>query len=152
MLSLSSKSPIGYIEVRAFSHATEDEEKVVSAIRKVLPDELCAQIVFRRINLSGHHGNPIISLETKLSDRQVIGLVLSKIGKSLSSLDKEMLEREINLHLEKRDFYLRFDKQLAACSGELRLSAIDPIRLKMHFNNKTSDEIVDLSRESGLLP
>jgi hypothetical protein len=149
---LSSKFPIGYIEVRVFSHATEDDEKVISTVRKVLPEELSVAAVFQKSSLTGHHGNPIIILETKLTDKQALPLVLARIGKNLSSLDKETLEQEIKLHLEKRDLYLRFDKQAAACSGELKLASVDPIHLKIHFKNKTADEIIDLSRESGLLP
>ena len=149
---MSSRLPIGYIEVRVFAHATEDEEKVISSVRKILPDELSNSATFQKKSLTGHYGNPIISLETKLTDKQVLPLVLVKIGRNLDSLDKELLEREIKLHLEKRDLFLRFDKQAAACSGDLKLSALDPIHLKIHFKNKTTDEIVDLSRESGLLP
>lgn len=148
---MSSKFPIGYIEVRVFSHATEDEEKVISAAHKVLPEELSTGAAFKKNSLTGHHGNPIIIFETKLIDKRALLLMLLKIGKSLSSLDKETLEREMKLHLDKRDLYLRFDKQAAAFSGELKLSSVDPIHLKIHFKNKTSEEIVDLSRESGLL-
>ena len=149
---MSSKFPIGYIEVRVFSHATEDEEKVISAVRKILPDELSVDAGFQKSSLTGHHGNPIISLETRLTDKQALSLVLDRIGKKLSSLDKETLDQEIKLHLEKRDLYLRFDKQAAACSGELKLASVDPIHFKIHFKNKAADEIINLSRESGLLP
>jgi RNA binding exosome subunit len=57
----------------------------------------------------------------------------------------------MKLHLEKRNLYLRFDKQ-SAFMGELRFSSNDPIRFKIHFKNKTSEEIMEICRETGLLP
>ena len=62
----SSKYPIAYIEIRVFSHATEDIEKVETAIRNTLPETLATEIVFSKTNLNGHHGNPITIVEAKL--------------------------------------------------------------------------------------
>jgi RNA binding exosome subunit len=148
---VSSKAPIGYIEVRVFAHATEDEAKVIAAVKNTLPEELQNIVPFQKSSLSGHHGNPISVIEGKILDKPALPLVLDKIGRGLGSLDKEMLEREIKLHLDKRNLFLRFDKQ-AAYLGELRFSSIDPIHFRIHFKNKASEEIMDILRKSGLLP
>jgi len=148
---VSSKPPIGYITVRVFSHATEDPEKVLAAVRNTLPDELGLDVVFQKTALTGHHGNPITLFEAKLVDKQALPAALKKIGKCLTPLDKETLSSEIKLHLEKSNLFLRFDKQRAFL-GELRFSSNDPIHFKIHFKNKTSEEIVELCREKGLLP
>ena len=148
---VSSKPPIGYITVRVFSHATEDPEKVMTAVRNTLPEELSADVTFQKTVLTGHHGNPITLFEAKLVDKQVLPAALEKIGKCLTTLDKEMLNGEIKLHLEKSNLFLRFDKQRAFL-GELRFSSVDPIHFKIHFKNKTAEEIVELCRQKGLLP
>ena len=151
MPSKPSKPPIGYVNIRVFAHATEDPERVMSAVRNTLPEELGKSAVFKKTGLTGHHGNPIMLIEVELSDRQTLMGVLEKIGNSLISLDKETLNQEISLHLEKGNLYLRFDKQRAFL-GELRFTSNDPIHFKVHFRNKTFDEIVEICRVAGLLP
>jgi RNA binding exosome subunit len=148
---VSSKPPIGYIDVRVFAHATEDEEKVLTSVRNILPEEMSHDTIFQKNSLSGHHGNPILVFETKLADKQALPLVLDKLGKNMHSLDKETLMRDLNLHLEKRNLYLRFDKQ-AAYLGELRFTSNDPIHFKIHFKNKSPEEIVEICKKTGLLP
>jgi RNA binding exosome subunit len=148
---VSSKPSVGYIDVRVFAHATEDAEKVLAAVRNILPVELGEGAVFKKTLLTGHHGNPIVLFETKLADKQLLPGVLRKIGAGLPVLDKETLESDLKLHLEKRNLYLRFDKQFAF-QGEVRFSQNDPIHFKIHFKNKSFEEIVEICREAGLLP
>ncbi|MCW4054037.1 MAG: hypothetical protein NWE84_03840 [Candidatus Bathyarchaeota archaeon] len=148
---MSFKPSIGYIDVRVFAHATEDAEKVLNAVRNILPAELSENAVFQKDRLTGHHGNPILLFETKLTNKQALPGVLLKIGSGLAVLDKEMLESNLKLHLEKRNLYLRFDKQ-SAFQSEMRFSHNDPIHFKIHFKNKTFEEIVAICREAGLLP
>jgi RNA binding exosome subunit len=137
--------------MRVFAHATENSEKVITAVRNLLPTEFSESVVFQKTMLTGHHGNPIILIEAKLEDKQLLPVALQKIGGNLTSLDKEHLENDIKLHLEKRNLYLRFDKQFAF-QGEVRFSQNDPIHFKIHFKNKTFDEIVAFCRNVGLLP
>ena len=148
---MSFKAPVGYIDVRVFAHATEDPEKVLAAVRSTLPKELSANIAFRKTSLTGHHGNPLILFEAKIVDKRALPVVLEKIANCLGVLDKETLNSEIKLHLEKRNLYLRFDKQ-SAYLGELKFSSNDPIHFKIHFKNKTREEIMEICRETGLLP
>jgi RNA binding exosome subunit len=148
---VTSKTPIEHIQIRVFAHATEDPEKVLTAVRNTLPEELNANASFQKTSLTGHHGNPITLFETKLTDKEALPTALEKIANDLSTLDKENLNSEINLHLEKRDLYLRFNKQ-SAFMGELRFSSNDPIRFKIHFKHKTPEEIMEICRKIGLLP
>ena len=137
--------------MRVFAHATEDPEKVLTAVRNLLPEELSESIIFKKTSLTGHHGNPITLFRTKLTDKQALPTALKKIGSGLITLDKEALEANIKLHLEKRNLYLRFDKQ-SAYQNEVRFSQNDPIHFKIHFKNKTAAEIAEICRNAGLLP
>jgi RNA-binding protein len=149
--STENSKPVGYIDIRVFSHATEDQAKVETATKNLFPTELTEELVFQKTALSGHHSNPIIMLTAQLKDRKLLPGALQKLGAGLSSLDKEQLNEEINLHLEKGNLYLRFDKQ-AAFMGQPKLTQNDPIHVKVHFKDKTNDEVVELAKQFGLLP
>jgi RNA binding exosome subunit len=148
---MSTKPPIAYIDIRVFAHATEDPDKVQTAVRNLLPTELSEILVFDIQGCTGHHGNPIVLFTSKLTEKKLLPKALEKIGKELGALDKEELDREIKLHLEKGNMYLRFDKQ-SAFFGSLKLTQNDPIHLKIHFKNKTTQEIMEISKQTGLLP
>ena len=110
---MSSKPPIAYIDIRVFAHATEDPDKVQTAVRNLLPPELAETILFEKSPTTGHYGNPIILFTASLTDKKLLPLALQKIGSSLSSLDKEQLLQDLKMHVEKGNLYLRFDKQSA---------------------------------------
>ncbi len=147
----SSKPPIDYVDIRVFAHATEDLEKVLNAVRNLLSDDLAQTAVFEKNDLTGHHGNPIILFNSSLTDKKALPNLLEKIAAGLSALDKETLDHDLNLHLEKRNLYLRFDKQ-SAYTGTYKFAQNDPIHIKIHFKNKTFNEIVEICRKTGLLP
>ncbi len=142
---------VGYIDIRVFSHATENQAKVETATKNLFPENLSETLIFEKTSLFGHHSNPIILLTAKLSDRKLLPTALQKLGADLSALDKEQLNGDIKLHLEKGNLYLRFDKQ-AAYLGQPKFTQNDPIHVKIHFKNKTNDEIIELAKQSGLLP
>ncbi len=148
---MSSKFPIAYITIRVFSHATEDTQKIETAIRNTLPEQLSTDLAISKLSLTGHHGNPIVIYEAKLTNRQALPSALDKIAADLSSLDKEQLSSELKQHIEKTNLYLRFDKQNAYL-GILKLGTNDPIHFKIHFKNKTAEEIMELCQKAGLLP
>jgi RNA-binding protein len=148
---MSSKAPTGYVELRVFVHATEETEKVLTAVRNLLPEELAQSILFEKTSASGHHGNPIILFTSTLSDKTELQIILQKMGSGISVLDKDYLQRNLSLHLDKRNLFLRFDKQ-SAFLGAFKFTQNDPIHVKIHFKNKSLAEIMILLQETGLLP
>ncbi|MCL6579622.1 MAG: hypothetical protein K6T73_09605 [Candidatus Bathyarchaeota archaeon] len=148
---MPSKIPIGYIDVRVFAHATEDVDKVLNAVHNTLPAEVIENVVIKRTNLTGHHGNPIILLETRIKEKNAVQAVFEKLSSALSILDKEQLSGEIKEHLDKGNLYLRLDKQ-SAYLNEIKLSRADPIHLCIHFQKSNPEEIVNVCRKFGMLP
>lgn len=148
---LSSRNPIAYVDMRAFAHATEDLDKVMTAIRNTLPSESVGTVILKKITLTGHHGNPIVLFETRIKERNTVQAVFEKLSSGLGIFDKELLSGEISQHLEKGNLYIRLNKQ-SAYLNELKLSQTDPIHLKIHFKKHKSEEIVDICRRFGLLP
>jgi RNA binding exosome subunit len=137
--------PVAYIEIKFFAHATEDLEKVMEAARNILPHDRLEEIEFEKDSLSGHHGNPIVFFEAKLV-KDVIDSVFSRLG----TLDKEMLRREIEMHVEKSSLFLRLDKQ-AAFQGVVKLGTADPIHLRVRFRKGKIEEVIKICEELGIL-
>jgi len=148
---LSSKIPIGYIDIRVFAHATEEVDRVLNAVRNVLSPELIDVVVFKKTNLTGHHGNPIILFETRIKEENAARTVFEKLSLGLSTLDKGLLDSEIDQHLDKGNLYVRLDKQ-SAYLNELKLSSADPIHFRIHFKKHSQEEVIDVCRKFGLLP
>jgi len=148
---LPSKIPIGYIDIRVFVHATEDVDKVLNAVRNILPPELMDVITFKKTNLTGHYGNPIVLFETRIKEKNDVQAVFDKLSLGLSTLDKELLNSEITQHLDKANLYIRLDKQ-SAYLNELKLSSGDPIHFRIHFKKHGQEEVIKICKKSGLLP
>jgi RNA binding exosome subunit len=147
---LSSEASIAYIDVRVFAHATEDLDKVLTAVRNLLPAGVLDIVIFNKTNLTGYYGNPITLFETKIKDQNIARQVFEKLSTGLGLMDKEFLNEEIKQHIERGNLYLRLDKQ-SAFLNQLKLSRTDPIHLRIHFKKHRPDEIIGVCRKSGLL-
>jgi RNA binding exosome subunit len=143
--------PIAYVDVRVFAHATEDSERVLRAVRNILPSESADSVTFKKTALTGHHGNSITLFEARIKNKRVSRAFLEKLASGLSMVDKEALSSEIAQHLESGNLYVRLDKQ-SAYLGEFRLGSTDTIHLRMHFRKPSTEEVVGICREFGLLP
>ena len=148
---MPSRIPIGYIDIRVFAHATEDVDKVLSAVRNILSPELIDIVAFKKTNLTGHHGNPIVLFETRINEESATQAVFEKLSLGLGILDKELLASEIDQHLDKGNLYVRLDKQ-SAYLNELKLCSVDPIHFRIHFKKHSQEEVVGICRKFGLLP
>jgi RNA binding exosome subunit len=146
-----SRMPIAFIDISFFAHATEDENKVIEAVRHLLPKAQADNIVFHKSGLRGHYGNPIALFEAKIKEKDVLEAFMENLASNLGVLDKETLLREISLHVEKGSLYLRFDKQ-AAFQGAFKLGVADPIRVRLRFKKNRLEDVVQVCREIGMLP
>jgi len=143
--------PVSYIDLRFFAHATEDLDKVVEAVQRILPAKYLENITFKRRNSRGHYGNPIVVFEARLKGKEIIQAVMEKLAANLNTLDKENLLRDIAKRTEKGSLYLRLDKQ-AAFLEKMKLCTADPIHIRIRFRKKKTEDIIRICRELGLLP
>ena len=143
--------PVSYIDLRFFAHATEDLDKVVEAVQRVLPAKYLENVAFRRRNLRGHYGNPIILFEARLKGKEMIQAFMENLAANLNTIDKENLLRDITKRTEKGNLYLRLDKQ-AAFLEKLKLCTADPIHIRIRFRKKKTEDIIRICRELGMLP
>ena len=135
-----ASSTIAYIDIRVFSHATENEKKVMEAVRKILPANHSEEIAFERHALHGHHGNPITFFQTRIKDKEILITIIENLSSHLNTLDKEELRSRIAEFTEKGSLYLRLNKQ-AALRGEFKLEQVDPIRIHVRFKNRNQASI-----------
>ena len=141
--------PVAYIDIKFFAHATEDLEKVMEAVKHILPANRVEEIDFRKNGLKGHHGNPIVFFQAKIEGKDLVKAVIDSIFSRLSELDKEMLRKEIKMHVEKGSLYLRLDKQ-AAFQGVVKIGVADSIRLRIKFRKGKIEEIIRICEELGI--
>jgi RNA binding exosome subunit len=143
------QNPVAYIEIRFFAHATEDLGKVLEAAKNVFPTNRLEEIDFEKSSLRGHHGNPIVFFEAKIEGKETVKDVISSVFSRLSTLDKEALRREIQMHLEKGSLFLRLDKQ-AAFQRVVKLTTSDPIHLRIRFRKGKAEDVVKICEELGM--
>jgi RNA binding exosome subunit len=148
---MSQKLPINYVDLRVFAHATEGSEKVLVALHNLLPMAIAETVQFEKNNLAGHHGNSITLFTTQLKEKKLLPTLLEKVGQNINALDKDDLNNNLHLHIEKTNLYLRFDKQ-AAFLGKIKFTQDDPIHFKIHFKHKSHEEILEILKQYGLLP
>ena len=148
---MSPSIPIAFIDIRVFAHATEDLEKVMDAVHNILPTEFVDSVTFKKANLSGHHGNPLVLLKTRIKEKRIALAIFGKLSSGLSIFEKDRLSSEIMQHLEKGNLYMRLDKQ-AAYHNEFKLNQIDPIHFRVHFKKHSPEEVIGICRKFGLLP
>jgi RNA binding exosome subunit len=146
-----ARNGIIYIELSFLVHATEDSDKVLMAVRNILPPEFAEEVSVSKRSLKGEYGNPIALCQTQIRNPQVTDALLRNIGLGLSSLDKETLLEDLELRLTKGNLYLRLDKQ-AAFKGKPKLCIADPIRLRIKFRTSKIEEITAMIRRLGMVP
>ncbi len=107
-------------------HATEDKDKVISKIVKVL--SLNSER-FQEFNTKGHWGNQIVMLNLSLGHTHA-GRIIRTVYTSLDDNNKNTFSSSLEQSIdEKHNLYVRIDKQ-SICRGEISLSDQDSIKIK----------------------
>ena len=123
------------VEISTIAHATEDPTKVENALQNLL---LGIHQPFTRRYLEGHHGNPIVKIEAKLTKKtavQFANLFIQQLTKS----ERLSILRHLQLHSDDEgNLYIRVDKQKSLL-GTFQMADDDSIRLKIKFSRLMGD-------------
>jgi RNA binding exosome subunit len=112
------KGPFQALHARALCHATEDLDKVKLAFSSAIGNE---DISISRTE--GHHGNPILILESEIKDDELIRRFFERFGTE----DLDMIVKTIESRIDdKCALYIRLDKQ-SALAGMIALGRNDDI-------------------------
>ncbi len=92
---------IDFISIQTLCHATESEDKVLEAVKRVHP-------FFTRRTVRGHFGNPIIIFEAQLKKKKETVPAFQFLKEKLGTELKKDLKRRVD---DKGNIYIRLDKQ-----------------------------------------
>jgi len=116
--------PIRRIEARTYCHATEEEERVATALAFALPGGVAS-----REQLEGHYGNPLVRLTRRVEKRPAIRTVWSHwVAAGVPAAIAQDVEARID---QEGVLHFRLDKQ-AAFRERLELAQdSDPIDVRL---------------------
>ncbi len=116
------------LSLQVLCHATEDQNKVLKAVRNVLGD-VADKASISSETLKGHYGDPVTIMRIYLLDEKACEEVFLRILSSLSGFEREELWSErTKKGKHGGKLYVRLDKQ-EAFLGRMRQSDKDPIRI-----------------------
>ncbi|MFC5279491.1 RNA-binding protein [Halorubrum rubrum] len=133
--------PFHYVDLRAFSYATEDEKRVEEALRSLLPED--AEL--DRVENVGHHGDRIVVLSARIERADGMRHVLDRIAE-LDDLDRVLAELDQRVD-DNCALFMRLDKQ-AAFRGEVRLGPGITVRAKVEAYPAKKEAAVENARET----
>jgi hypothetical protein len=135
------KVPFHYVDLRAFSYATEDVKRVEQALRSLLPED----VELDRVENAGHHGDRIVVLSARVERADEMRHVLGRLSE-LEDLDRVLDELDERVD-DNCALFLRVDKQ-AAFRGDVRLGPGVTVRTKVEAYPAKKEKAVANARET----
>ena len=129
-----SRLSIAFVQLRCYCHATEDRNKVETALSTILGKvwEGIKPVTWQLHE--GYYGNTIESLNLRLGKKSDIADLLQDLFARMQKEDKHEIEKSLTQRLdEDNNLHLRLDKQ-AAFRGDIRIGSEDTIRLQIKFS------------------
>ncbi len=122
---------IAKVTVSAIVHATEDPDKIISAMHGIGSE---AEGRLERRRASGHYGNEIQTLRLLILNRSRTENFLNNLWGRLSLIDRtEMIDNLSGYLDESGRLHIRIDKQ-EAVNGAIVLRQTEPIRIEISFD------------------
>ena len=142
---MSAERALQSVQISTIAHATDDLDKIQTALRFILPESLKGREIFTRKYMQGHHGNTIVTFEAKLTKHQEVDQFIDHFTKQLTKNEKLLIKRDLGVHSDDEgNLYIRLDKQ-QAFRGEVQLGDEDPIRVRLKFS-RLSGEVTELMK------
>ncbi len=132
--------PFHYVDLRAFSYATEDERNVEAALRTLLPDEYPVE----RAESEGHHGDRIVVLSTRVENADDVRHVLDHVL-AMDGLDRVCAELDERVD-EDCSLFVQLDKQ-RAFRGEVAIGRGITLRAKVEAYPANKEAAVENAAE-----
>lgn len=133
--------PFHYVDLRAFSYATEDDRRVERALRTLLPEDAALE----RTETTGHLGDPILVLSARVERADEVRHVLARLAEA-EEFDR--IEAELDDRVtDNCELFVRLDKQ-AAFGGEVRLGEGITLRAKVEAYPAKRETAVENAREA----
>lgn len=125
------------LELRAYVHATEERERVLEALRRILGEDLWSSAEVVEEKYEGHYGNPVIVVTARIRDPQAaskaLKSILSRLGKGNVSMLLDSLEERVD---KNGTLYFRLSKQDAYLGRLILYEADDVVRITVGFEGR----------------
>ncbi|MEZ3115320.1 RNA-binding protein [Halobaculum sp. MBLA0147] len=135
-----ARVPFHYVDLRAFSYATEDDRRVEDALRTFLPEEFPVDTD----TVEGHNGDRIATLSARVENADDVRHVLSELA-TLDEIDRVVRELDDRVD-DNCALFLRLDKQ-AAFGGRVRLGEGLTLRAKVEAYPADRENAVENATE-----
>lgn len=138
---------------QVFCYVTEDENKVVTALKNILPDEI-KELPLEKVKSEGYYHDPIILIRLEIKRKKLIEAFLRFISEKINQSTKRYIARNIEKLIDdKGNLYLRISKQ-DAYRGRLKIGSRDIIWIKVHFRayKDKRRNIIEYLKRLGLMP
>jgi len=142
------------VQLSCHIHSTENTERVVSSIMRLIPARSVQKVERKVETLHGHFGNRITAFTVKSRDSSVALEMLRSIASSLTEDSKRLLATNLHLHLDPTgNLIFRLDKQkLVLGRGELSYGS-DVVKVVVSFKlpPKQKAGLKEVLKELGLI-
>jgi len=143
------------IEYTTFCHATEDCNKVVTALKNLIPPDLRSRVKVRSQTLHGYYKNPIVTYSIKISgDRAEVENALKYLAIRLSDVDRAVIATTLDLRYDTRmnKLFIRFGKQDAYLNSIVVSDGDDIIKVIIAFKRSRGlDKVAEYLRSMELI-
>ncbi len=141
------ESIVSSIEIMTYIHATEDEDKVMKALEKLVPSNYRSLIKIEKSCSYGYFGNEIKIVKIKVQNSQLANNIISHVVSMLDNLDKQIIKTSFESRFEKSKLYLRINKQSLYLSKPQLDEGDDVVKIVIGFNkhkirNLSSDRLL----------
>ena len=125
--------PVKSLVVRVYVHATEDEAKVLEALRNVAPLDHIEEAEVEVEEYEGHYGNPIKVYTFKLRG-QAARRVAQEIISKMSSLDRSQVASSLEERVDRSGtLHIRLSKQEALQGRVILYESDDVIKVEIGY-------------------
>jgi hypothetical protein len=135
-----ARVPFHYVDLRAFSYATEDDRRVEDALRTFLPEEFEVDTH----SVEGHNGDRIVTLSARVENADDVRHVLSQLA-DLPTIEQVMDELDDRV-TDNCELFLRLDKQ-DAFGGRVTLGEGVTLRAKVEAYPAKRENAVENARD-----
>lgn len=133
--------PFHYVELRAFSYATEDDKRVAQALRTFLPEDT----ELSHNTSEGHYGDRIVVISARVELADDIRHVLSQVA-TLDDIDEVIAELDDRVD-DNCSFFLTLAKQ-SAYGGDVQRGDGITLRAKVEAYPAKREKAVANAREA----
>ena len=144
---------VAKVEARAYCRATEEYDRVVTAILNLYPEKFRNLVELKSTKVEGQSGDFILIVESKLLDKIGTETTLDYIFGRLNENDRRRLGNSLKDRLDRNClFFVRIDKQAAFLDDIVLAKGADVISIKIHVRQypKCRQEDVKIMLEDRL--